>query len=78
MLNLYKIDNGNYVSLKLNFRNIVGTPIQDVKVKGEGNLLPGIYHLTFSSVSPGSTATCHIDVIEPKHPYENTAGSTVN
>jgi len=47
-------------------------------VKGEGNLLPGIYHLTFSSVSPGSTAICHIDVIEPKHPYENTAGLTVS
>ena len=78
MLNLYKIDNGNYVPLDLNFRNVVGTPIQNVRIKGEGNVLSGIYELTFSGVNAGNTATCYIDAFEPKHPYENLSGQTVD
>ena len=78
-LNEYKIDAGNYKRLdgaggeNQSWRNTTGTPIVSVTPNEEGNLVAGLYTLTFAtgSVVPGVSATCLIASADPKNPNIN-------
>lgn len=84
-LNEYKIYSATYKRLDggggedESWRNIVGTPVISIITNGEGNLLAGLYTLTFAtgSVVPGVTATCKINSADPKNPNINLVGVTV-
>jgi hypothetical protein len=86
-LNEYKIDAGNYKRLdgaggeNQSWRNTTGTPITSVTPNAEGNLVAGIYNISFAtgSVVPGVSATALIGCSDPKNPNINTSpGVTVN
>lgn len=86
-LNEYKIDSGQYKRLDggggegTSWRNTTGTPITGVTCNDEGNLVAGIYTISFAtgSVVPGVSATALINCSDPKNPNINTSpGMTVS
>jgi len=86
-LNEYMIDAGAYKRLdgaggeNQSWRNTTGTPIVSVAPNTEGNLIAGIYNISFAtgSVVPGVSATALIGCSDPKNPNINTSpGVTVN
>jgi len=86
IINEYKLDGGTYYSLNggggenKSWRNITGTPIISVTPNGEGNLIAGIYTITFAtgSVTPGTNANALVSCDDPHNPNINQSGITVS
>jgi len=84
-LTLIETGDANATTIQANFRNTAPTPgattgdrpITAAVALNDGRAVAGVYYITFTSVVPGSTATCKVTTSDSNNPYKDTSGSTV-